>query len=73
VEPYELDGGGDKDTLLTVECEVVLGHRTEYTVEALVVALDGGPMNHNVIKVDGHTWDPSKDGDYFLEVAGGRA
>jgi len=27
-------------------------------VEALVVALGSGPVDHNVIKVDGHIWDP---------------
>jgi len=49
-------------------------HPTENTVEALIVALDGGPVGHDVIKVEGDTWDPSKDGGHeFLEAAGGGA
>jgi len=49
---------------------VVLGHRTENTVEVFVVALGAGPVDHNVIKVEGHSWDPSEDGGHdFLGAA----
>lgn len=73
-EPHKLNGRGGKNTLLLIECEVVLCHPTEHSLEALIVASNGGPMDHDVIKIDGHTWDPSKDGDhYHLKTAGGGA
>lgn len=64
--PSAENGQGGKNTLFLIECEVVLCHHTAHSVEALVAAPNSGPMDHNVNKINGNTWDPSKDGGYYL-------
>ena len=57
---------GQAKALLVVDCKEVPGQFTEHAMEA-----NGGPVNHDIIQVDGHTWDPGKDGGrYFWKQLG---
>ena len=73
-EHHKLNLRHGKDALLLVEREVMLGQLAEHLAEALVMDGGVGAMHHNVIQVNGHSWDASEDGRHdLLETAGSQA
>lgn len=57
---HEGHWGGVENKHFSIENEVVFCQCREHTVEALTMDLCGGPVNNDVIGVDGPSWDSAK-------------
>ena len=74
VEPHKLNFRHGKDAFLLVEREVVVSQLVEHLAEALVMDGGVGAMHHNVVQLNGHSWDAGEDGRHdLLETAGRQA